>query len=151
MKLFIDSSALVKFFHKEEGSQRVTDLIVSEDNEIWISEIAGIEFISALARRFRNKEINEENLTNAISGFEEQLSTFNVEPLGHAVIKEAESLVIQHGKSEGLRTLDALHPGTFNLIAEEDWVFVAADENLCKVVHQMGYRFINPVNIESQK
>jgi PIN domain nuclease of toxin-antitoxin system len=93
LKLFIDSSALVKFFHKEEGSQRVTELIVSEENEVWISEIAGIEFVSAVFRRFRNKEIDEDKFNNAISGFDEQLSTFNVEPLGHAVIKEAESLI----------------------------------------------------------
>ncbi|MEW6609702.1 MAG: type II toxin-antitoxin system VapC family toxin [bacterium] len=150
MKLFIDSSALVKFFHKEEGSQRVTELIVSEDNEIWISEIAGVEFLSAVTRRFRNKEIDEENLNNAISGFEEQLSTFNVEPVGHAIIKETESLIKQHGKSQGLRTLDALHLGTFNLIAEKDWVFVAADETLCKAVHQMGYSFINPLEDQRQ-
>lgn len=150
MKLFIDSSALVKFFHEEEGSQRVTELITSEENEIWISEIAGIEFISAVARRFRNKEIDEDKLNNAISGFEEQMIAFNVEPLGHAVIKEAESLIKQHGKSQGLRTLDALHLGTFNLIAEKDWLFVAADETLCKVVHQMGYNFINPLETRGQ-
>jgi predicted nucleic acid-binding protein len=150
LKLFIDSSALVKFFHKEEGSQRVTELIVSEENEVWISEIASIEFVSAVFRRFRNKEIDEDKLNNAISGFEEQMITFNVEPLGHAVIKEAESLIKQHGKSQGLRTLDALHLSTFNLIAEKDWLFVAADETLCKVVHQMGYNFINPLETRRQ-
>ncbi len=151
MKLFIDSSALVKFFHKEEGSQRVTELILSEENEIWISEIAGIEFISAVARRFRNKEIDEDKFNNAVSGFEEQLSAFNVEPMGHAVIKEAESLIKQHGKSQGLRALDALHLGTFNLVAEKDWLFVAADETLCKVVRQMGYNFINPLETSEQQ
>lgn len=150
MKLFFDSSTLVKFFHSEEGSQRVTELITSEENEIWISEIASIEFISSVFRRFRNNEIDENKLNNALSGFEEQMITFNVEPLGNAIIKEAESLMKQYGKSYGLRTLDALHLGTFNLIAEKDWFFVASDETLCKVVHQIGYSVINPLATPGQ-
>ena len=44
MILFFDTSALVKFFHEEKGFEAVTRLIVSEDNEIWISELARIEF-----------------------------------------------------------------------------------------------------------
>ena len=54
MILFFDTSALVKFFHEEKGSEVVTRLILSEDNEIWISVLARIEFLSALYRRLQN-------------------------------------------------------------------------------------------------
>jgi predicted nucleic acid-binding protein len=40
---YFDTSALVKLFHEEEGSQTVTRIINSNDNEIWISELARIE------------------------------------------------------------------------------------------------------------
>lgn len=53
MNLFFDTSALVKFFHTEEGTDKVTELINSEENEIWISEVAGLEFLSAILRRLR--------------------------------------------------------------------------------------------------
>ena len=36
MILFFDTSALIKFFHEEEGTEKVTGLIHNEDNEIWI-------------------------------------------------------------------------------------------------------------------
>ncbi len=36
MNLFFDTSALVKFFHEEEGTDIITDLILEQNNEIWI-------------------------------------------------------------------------------------------------------------------
>jgi uncharacterized protein with PIN domain len=50
MILFFDTSALIKFFHEEEGTEVVTGLIHNEENEIWISEATGVEFLSALYR-----------------------------------------------------------------------------------------------------
>ena len=38
MNLFFDTSALVKFFHEEEGTDIVTDLILEQNNEVWISD-----------------------------------------------------------------------------------------------------------------
>jgi len=148
MNLFFDTSALVKFFHDEEGSEAVTKLITSQENEIWGLELVRLEFMSALFRRFRNKEVKEvddRQLTEAISGFNEEIILFNVEPFRQAIIKEAESLVKKYWKTQGIRTLDALHLGAFSLIAEEEWGFVAADENLCKVVELIGFNAINPL------
>ncbi len=145
MRLFFDTSALVKFFHEEDGSENVTELVTSPDNEIWVSELARIEFLSALLRRFRNKEITEEKLDEAISGFNETIVSFNVEPLGQAIIREAESLMRKAGKRQGIRTLDALHIGTFTLISGDDWVFVAADKTLCGIIQSIGFKAINPI------
>jgi len=145
MNLFIDTSALVKFFHDENGSEGVTNLIVSAENEIWVSELVRVEFLSALLRRLRNGEINDVLLDEAIAGFEDQITFFNVEPLGRAVIKEAEFLLKRYGKTKRLRTLDALHLGTFSLISEQGWFFVAADDLLCEIAKDMGFRTINPL------
>jgi uncharacterized protein with PIN domain len=145
MILFFDTSALVKFFHEEKGSPLVTDLILSEDNQIWISELSKTEFLSTLFRRLRNQEINEEQLRKAMIGFEEQIRSFNVEPLGHAILGEAEDLLQRFGKTKRLRTLDAIQIGTFSLIAERDWRFVASDDILCDVVSAIGFETINPL------
>lgn len=145
MNLFFDTSALVKFFHEEEGSEIVTKLITSQENEVWILELVRIEFLSAVLRRFRNKEIDEKRLAEAISGFEEQSASFNIEPFGHAVLMEAETLMKKYGTNKGLRTLDALHLGAFRLISENDWYFVASDENLCDIAQLLGLKTINPL------
>jgi len=48
MNIFVDTSALVKYFHEEEGTSVVTSLIDNSDNVIVVSELAHLEFISAL-------------------------------------------------------------------------------------------------------
>lgn len=145
MILFFDTSALVKFFHNEEGTKAVTELLSSQENEIWVSELIRLEFVSALHRRFRNKEIDEDILNEAIEGFEVEITRFNIEPLSHVIVREAEDFLKRYGKEYGLRTLDALHLGCFNLISEKDWLFVSTDENLCKVAELMGTKVIDPL------
>jgi len=63
MKLFFDTSALVKYFHEEEGTAQITELISgSMNNEIWVLDLARIEFSSALYRKYRAKEIDDVQL-----------------------------------------------------------------------------------------
>jgi predicted nucleic acid-binding protein len=145
MNLFFDTSALVKFFHEEEGTEAITELILDANNEIWISELARLEFLSAVFRRFRNRKLDEERLDTAVNSFENQVARFNIEPLGHAVLEEAALLLKNHGRTHGLKALDVLHLGTFSLISEEDWAFVATDESLCGVAKLIGYNTINPI------
>ncbi|MDD5092373.1 MAG: type II toxin-antitoxin system VapC family toxin [Candidatus Wallbacteria bacterium] len=140
MNFFIDTSALVKLFHTEEGSEKVVEIVESPDNEIWISELTRAEFFSAIFRRYRNGEIKAEALTSIIDGFEKQISGFNVEPLSSSVVREAEQIIRKYGKKEGIRTLDALQAGSFTLISDsKNWVFIAADARLCNTVKSMGF------------
>lgn len=145
MNLFFDTSALIKFFHEEPGTIIVTDLITNPESAIHVSDLVRIEFISALYRRYRNKEIDDRALNEAISGFYEEYSRFNVEPLGHAVLQEAEELLVKHGKTHGLRTLDALHLATCVLLKETNWIFVASDDNLISVAKAIGLSTFNPL------
>ncbi len=145
MKLFFDTSALVKLFHKEPGTDAVTKWIQAAENEIWIFALARLEFFSALFRRFRNSEISEALLQEAIMGFEEQVAMFNIQPLSQVVLEHAELLIKDYGKTHGLRSLDSLHLSAFLLISEADWVFVSADSTLCKVTSLLGYNTLNPL------
>ncbi len=77
MNVFFDTSALVKFFHEEEGTRTVSNLILDLNNDVWILELARLEFLSAVFRRFRTKELDEERLNTAIDAFEKQVERFN--------------------------------------------------------------------------
>jgi uncharacterized protein len=146
MNLFFDTSALVKFFHNEDGTDKVTDLIENSDNEVWILDIAKLEFRSAVFRRFRNGEIEKEELDTALRFFSEQLTSFNVESIGPGVLKEAENLLDDYGMDFGLRTLDALHLGAFQLISEKDWVFITSDKNLTEAAKASGAKVLDPAS-----
>lgn len=100
---------------------------------------------SAIFRRVRDREISDEQLNEAVIGFEEQLYFFNVEPLGQAILREAELLLKKYGKTRRPRSLDALQMGTFSLISERGWYFVAADNILCEIAKDMGFATINPL------
>ena len=150
MNLFFDTSALVKFFHEEEGTDIVTDLILEQNNEVWISELGRLEFVSAVFRRFRNRELDEGQLNTAVYSFENQIAVFNVEPLGHTVLEQAEFFIKKYGRTYGLKALDALHLGAFSLISEKDWSFVVADDNLSNVAEAIGFTTINPLKENSK-
>ena len=48
MNLFFDTSALVKFFHEEEGTESVTNLILDQNNFCDIVKALGFEIINPL-------------------------------------------------------------------------------------------------------
>lgn len=98
MKFFFDTSALVKFFHVESGSEIVTQIMEHPASEIWMSELARLEFTSALYRRFRNKTLDEIRLHTALTFFDQQLTNFNVEPVNQVVLDEAVLLLKKYGK-----------------------------------------------------
>ena len=70
MKLYFDTSALVKFFHIEAGTPNVSELLENSENDIYISELAKIEFYCVLYRRFRNGDLLKKDLHDALDGFE---------------------------------------------------------------------------------
>lgn len=70
MNLFFDTSALVKLFYVEQGSQEVEKLVTDGNNIIWISHLSRIEFLSAIHRKFREGLLNEIELNESVIGFE---------------------------------------------------------------------------------
>jgi len=144
MRFFFDTSALVKFFCVENGTELVTQIMEYADSEIWISDLARLEFTSALYRRHRNKTLDEIKLHVATTYFEKQLDCFNIEPMNQLVIDEAGLLLKKYGKEHGLRTLDALHLGTYSLISEQGWCFVTSDAALADVANLAGFLSLNP-------
>ncbi len=144
MNLFFDTSALVKYFHEEAGSKRVRSLIDDPEHAVFLSELAQVEFVSAVHRKHREGALTAEQLREALAGFAETVRAFHVEPLGGAVIREAEQLLIRHARNVVLRTLDALHLATYVLIAAPSWRFVVSDDRLRTAAQREGCRLINP-------
>lgn len=142
---FYDTSAFVKYFTLERGSDKIISFIDDPANETWISELTLTEYYCALHRKYRNKEINEKQLNEAIEGFNEAVCSFNVEEITGFIFQQSRKYVLQYGRNSGLRTLDALQIAAFVLVAESDWTFVASDTIPCEIINTMGYHVINPL------
>ena len=145
MKYFFDTSALVKLFQAENGSEMVEEIVNDPDNDLWVLDLVRIEFLSSIYRRYRNKDISEKNLEVVIDSFNEQLIEFNQELLGTAVLYEAEQLMNEYAKEYGLRSLDALHLAACRILQSEDWYFVCADNRLCNIAKLCKINVLNPV------
>jgi predicted nucleic acid-binding protein len=146
--LFFDTSALVKYFHEEPGSARVITLIEEDRRAVRISALARVEFVSAIHRKRREGLLSQAQLQQALSGFEEVLQTFHIDPLVPPVVEKVDALIRSYGAQKALRTLDALHLATFVLYAGADSPFVVADDRLYDVAQEEGIATIHPVRDE---
>ena len=66
MKAFLDTSSLIKLYHTEVGSDFVMNAISQDIREIFHSELAILEFRSALWKKMREKEIKKNTAIEVI-------------------------------------------------------------------------------------
>jgi len=77
---FFDTSALVKRYYEEAGTERV-DRLVEGDDAVVISSLAIIETVSAFRRKYNRGQIAEETTNQLLSlFFEEALEEFVILP-----------------------------------------------------------------------
>jgi len=149
---YCDTSALVKLYHQEVGTERMEELFRQEENVLVISELAIVEFYSTLARKVRVGEITPEAQEEAHRNFEADCrQRFVVDPLGSSVIQKAKELLQKYGNTKALRPLDALHLGAcLSAMTQEALVFVSADARQLDVGRAEGLQVLNPESPENK-
>lgn len=145
LNVFFDTSALVKYFYEEPGSDQVTGLIEAPEHTSWCSRLAVVEFVSAMHRKYREGALDEARLKRALTGFERAMAAFRVESLHRTVVSDAETLLKTYGREDALRTLDALHLTTYLRLADRQWRFVVADDRLYSVAEKEECAVIHPL------
>ena len=102
--VYLDSSALVKRYIEEPGSESVEDL-VAVASVCGVSEVAFVEIAAALARAARGGRIDPVAARKARRALEEDWSDFARLKLDSRTLREAADL----GWGHGLRAYDAVH------------------------------------------
>ncbi len=145
MIYFVDTSALVKRYIHEQGSQWVVSWITPTAGNICIiSQLASVEISSVFARREREKTLSPALVRIIRSDFLFHLgSEYLVIEIDHAVIAKARDLTIAYP----LRTLDAIQLSC-SIYARNVFntpnTFVSADTNLLLVATAEGFTIDNP-------
>mgnify|MGYP001140784162 CR=1 FL=1 len=138
---FFDTSALVKRYHLESGSERVNAIFEDQDNILIISELAIVEMASALQRKRNRGEITLQAMNDALAQFaNEVLSGLIVAGFRSGFIQQARDLVLQHG----LRTLDALQLTSALEFRALSPVFACADVRLRQAASDMRLAVFDP-------
>jgi predicted nucleic acid-binding protein len=143
---YFDTSALVKLYHDEEGSKKAISLFEEQDVQIYLSQIAIVEFSSSLYRKYRNREISEEkDVLQSVRRFEIDIQYENTILLDSNTVLEARDYIIKWGSRFSLKTLDAIHLACFvQLALLGEFIFISSDTRLCEIVREMGHEVINP-------
>ncbi|MCR4320137.1 MAG: type II toxin-antitoxin system VapC family toxin [Candidatus Brocadiaceae bacterium] len=142
MNLFVDTSALVKLYHREAGTENLTELLsqYAPDLVITIADLTRIEFHSTFLKRVRIKEIALEDVRKVFDAFDNDLQMFNVVEVDTVVKIFAMQLLDSVAHQISLRTLDAIQLATAivsNQVVAVDY-FVACDKCLLNIA---GYYF----------
>jgi predicted nucleic acid-binding protein len=141
--LFFDTSALVKRYYDEPGTEFVDSLITDDDTKVVLTSIAVIETVSAFRRKYNRDDISDGVLNELLASFfEEALSEFLILPTEESLLINSFELVLE----DDLRALDSLQLSAALSVSEnvEDLVFVSADKELVDVAESNGLNAVNP-------
>ncbi|MBF0546569.1 MAG: type II toxin-antitoxin system VapC family toxin [Candidatus Riflebacteria bacterium] len=126
MKAFLDTSSLLKLYHKEEFSEDLENFLIANVDEIFLSRLAMLEFSSAIWRKVRTDEIEEIIAKEVILCFQNDQNSFRWINLQESIIKAANDLLMKYGK-KGLRSLDSVQFASALTLREEDFIFITSD------------------------
>ena len=136
MILYLDSSALVKRYVEEEGTQKV-DAFFEEAEDIVTSSVAFAECLSAFSRRFREGLFSEAEYFKTVSGLKEEHSSFILVPITQKLNEIVEEILLKHS----LRGFDAIHLASAVLIQRIGGlsvIFACFDNALSKAAREEG-------------
>lgn len=142
MKAFFDTSSILKLYNEEEGSVELETYFNNNIDIVVLSELADLEFRSALMRKVRMEEIDEEIAVNVISCFENDYDNFVWIKLKSEIIKSASTLLMKYG-TKGLRSLDAIQLACALTLRDDDCIFLTNDNILKDIFYEEGLKVIN--------
>lgn len=140
---FFDTSALVKRYYDETGTETVDSLIESGDTKVILTANTVIETVSAFRRKYNREDLSENVVDQLLTSFfDEALSNFLIVPTKEALFTHSFGLILE----DDLRTLDSLQLSAALAVAEEveNLTFVCADQQLISVADTRGLEAINP-------
>lgn len=134
MIIFIDTSALVKLYHREDGTNQLRTFLggTSGDDVVAMSDLALVELQSALLRKVRMKEITLAIANDVYDSFLLDLEKYFVVSIDRNKLLYAIGILQSFGNTNPLRALDAIqlacalksHP------VEKVRMFISADNTL---------------------
>jgi len=147
MPTFLDTSALIKYFAEEIGTEEVRRLIGS-DTPLWVSELTPVEGVSALAKKVRKTEISANEFRSLLRALTLFLGSGRCEiiPLDDEGKERARTILSTWALSHSLGSLDALQLATA-LRAREGlghMDFYSADCRLLAAAQAQGFTVKNP-------
>lgn len=148
---FLETSAFVKLFVKEEGTDFLIRLVENvEDTRKLVSSFVALEVRSVFRKRLEAGTITEEQsraLVDAVAG---EANRIVEHPANASVLEMARYVLDRHA----LSTIQAIHLATAltarDILQLPEVVFVSADEQLLEAAEQEGLEVLNPTSVKGE-
>ncbi|MBW4477836.1 MAG: type II toxin-antitoxin system VapC family toxin [Tolypothrix brevis GSE-NOS-MK-07-07A] len=136
--IYLDTSIVAPLYWLEALSDTVEELVLSE-SELGLSQLVEVEFVSALSRRVRMREISQDDATTIVERFQTDIDSgfytrINLETIHYHLAREWISRF-----TTPLRTLDALH---LAVASQNNIRLVTADAALAASAQFLGVNII---------
>ncbi len=141
MRYYFDTSALIKRYIKESGSEVIDDAI-DKAKEILVSALTHIEAISSLRRLLSEEKICKADYEKIKIELAKDFKDFTILPILQETLNKAFQIV----DSENLRTLDAIQLATVIIASEKIDKLVAADQHLLSAANNNNIITLDPLN-----
>jgi predicted nucleic acid-binding protein len=146
--LFLDSSALVKRYIAEEGSDWVAGLLApAAGNVLYTAVVSGAEVVAALVRRQRGGSLAANEASHAIAEFRDDWMTL-YESVGadRALITRAMLLAERYGLRgyDAVQLASSLEVNAIGQQLQSPVVLVSADDELNAAASAEGLQVENP-------
>ncbi len=145
--IYLDTSALIKLYVEEEGTEQVVDATRdAADGRVIVVDLTPLEARSAIRRREREGDISAADADRVLRQIENDCSmTFLMQPSTSAVMEEAARLIDRYP----LRAYDALQLAGCLVVRDGmpgPVTFVCADTRLCDAARHEGLEALNPIS-----
>lgn len=153
---YLDTSALVKRYKTEEGSDIIDNLYdnLPRGHSMATSFLTVLEFVSAIRRLLKGNKISQDDFETVISTFSQELEPFIIRAIEDKIVADALNKVVKHA----LKSADSIQLSTVVELREimkdvgEKVVFVCDDDELVKAGKRENLEVINPRNeVDRQK
>lgn len=139
--IFIDTSALVKFYYPEPESDRIEAILLRAE-QIYISSLTIVEMASALSKKIRMGDLKKEQETVLWTTFLDDLQTGQMEivTLDERHYFKAADMLREFGGKYSIKVLDSLHLSVAHSLHNSR--FLCLDKTLSKVASKIGIKLV---------
>lgn len=140
--IYLDTSAFLKLYLREDGSEYVQACLESQDEPVPMVDVLQWEFANAVRLKVFWKDIGTQTADHLLALFEDRLfrGQYAVMEIDAGRRTRDVQTLVRHTEKLGCRTLDVLHVATALQLSPER--FVSFDERQRSLARAFGMRVV---------
>jgi predicted nucleic acid-binding protein len=140
MRIYLDTSSLIKLYHTESGTEELDGIFESNQvQEVFVSSLTKVEFNSALWKKVKTKDLIEIEAVEIMASFEADYSNYSFIEVTQEVLLVAKELISRYGLN-GLRTLDSIQLASILKVKSKLDLAITADDLLNSLIEMEGIK-----------